>query len=417
VLVIYSFLLKAYSFAAWAIAPWNPKAGKWIRGRKGLMDAIRKGMSGDDRPVVWMHCASLGEFEQGRPLLERIRKEYPRQRILLTFFSPSGYEVRKDHDGVDVVAYLPMDSPANAPAFLDAVKPVLAIFVKYEFWHYYLEALRHQQVPTLLVSAIFRKSQPFFKTYGSFWRNMLSSYNHIFLQDEASLALLRGIGQGDHASVSGDTRFDRVIEIASRGGELPLLAEFCKGHPVVVAGSTWIEDEETLAHYANSHADIRFVIVPHEPGPPQVKDILRRFSDTVLYSSLNAGRSMAEARVLVIDGVGLLARAYRYATVTYVGGGFGGDGVHNVLEAGVYDKPVVMGPVYEKFREAVDLVECGGATVVESVVDLEREMDRLMADKDHREICGRAAGEYIRGKAGATDRIMGYIQEKRLLTS
>ena len=415
--VIYSIFIGLYPLLARILSPWNAKARKWVAGRRGLFEGLEKGLAAGSGPVIWMHCASLGEFEQGRPLLERFRKEHPRHRILLTFFSPSGYEVRKNYEGADMVCYLPMDSPSNAREFLDLVHPELAVFVKYEFWHHYLDELRRRQVPTLLLSAIFRKSQPFFRPYGGFWRNMLRAYTHLFLQDQASLDLLQGIGFGDRASISGDTRFDRVSEIARTGYEVPGLKQFCGSYDVLVAGSTWEEDEDVLVHFVNQRTDLRTIIAPHEPGPSEIADIRRKFRDTLLYSEWKAGGSMEGARVLILDGMGMLANAYRHATVTYVGGGFGDDGVHNVLEAAVYYKPVVIGPVYDKFREAVELVDLGGAIVVDSAVKLEREMTLGLSNAMDLHGIGTIAGEYVRKRTGATETVMRYIQENRLLTN
>jgi len=417
VLFLYELFIRAYPLLARAISPWNPKAQRWVEGRREVMDRLRQAMSRGDGPVVWMHCASLGEFEQGRPVLERIRAEYPGHRFLLTFFSPSGYEVRKDYPGADHVDYLPMDSKIHASDFLNTVRPALAIFVKYEFWYHYLVALQSRGVPTLLVSGIFRPGQPFFRGYGSFWRNMLGCFTHLFLQNMDSLALVKSIGLAERSSISGDTRCDRVMEIAAQGEPVPGLAEFCGTHPVIVAGSTWEEDEDVLTHYANDRKDLRLILAPHEPGPGQIKDIRRKFHGTILYSEWKEGRDPGDARVLVLDGMGLLARAYRMATVAYVGGGFGEDGVHNVLEAAVYDIPVVIGPEYDKFREAVDLIELGGAIEVDSAVSFEKVMDGLLHDPDDRERAGKVAGNYVRERSGASSSILSYIQENRLLTN
>ena len=414
---IYSALIWSYRLLAILIAPWNPKARKWVEGRRGLMDRISQGLSKGKGPVIWMHCASLGEFEQGRPLLERLRKDHPGHRILLTFFSPSGYEVRKDYDVADLVTYLPLDTAEHAREFLELTRPVLALFVKYEFWHHYLSELRRRQVPTLLVSGIFRRGQPFFRSYGGFWRRMLGSFTHLFLQDQASLELLRGIGFGDRISRSGDTRCDRVVAIAREGGTVPGLVEFCGDHPVLVAGSTWEEDEDVICHYVNHREDLRTILAPHEPGPSQIKDIRRKFKDIILYSEWRSGQPFGAARVLVLDAMGLLARSYRQGTVAYVGGGFGEDGVHNVLEPAIFDIPVIIGPEYVKFKEAVDLIANGGALEIGSAVDFEQEMTRLLNDRESRTLAGKSAGDYVRERSGATDAIMAYIQEKRLLTS
>ena len=246
---------------------------------------------------------------------------------------------------------------------------------------------------------------------------MLGCFSRIFLQDQASLDLVRGIGLGDRSIVGGDTRFDRVVEIADKGSEVPGLSAFCGSHDVLVAGSTWEEDEDVLVHFVNQRTCLRTIIAPHEPGPSEVADIRKKFKDTILYSEWRSGRSMEGARVLILDGMGMLASAYRHATIAYVGGGFGEDGVHNVLEAAVHDKPVVIGPEFEKFREAVDLVDLGGAIVVESAVELEREMGSLLSNGMDRHGIGRIAGDYVRERTGATDSVMRYIQENRLLTN
>jgi 3-deoxy-D-manno-octulosonic-acid transferase len=418
VLVVYNLFLKIYGLAVRAISPWNLKARFWLQGRKGLNNILADNLSSQPPGGIWMHCASLGEFEQGRPVLEAIKSHWPDRAITLTFFSPSGYEVCKNYEVADHVFYLPIDSSANAKLFLNALRPSLVIFVKYEFWHYYLKELKNREIPTILISAIFRKNQPFFRVYGAFWRNMLDCFTHLFLQDEASLSLLREIGFQDKASCAGDTRFDRVLTIANIAEDISTIHDFCAGHKVIIAGSTWLEDEETIAHYANSHAGIRFVIAPHEPGQTEIANLKQKFPGCLLYSAYkNDPSRIHEAHVLIIDTIGILSRIYRYATVAYVGGGFGGDGVHNVLEAAVFNKPVVMGPVFHKFREAVELSELGGAIPVDNALDFEKVMDSLLFDEDRCRMVGKIAGDYVREKAGATTAILDHIQEKRLLTN
>ena len=406
-------------------AIWNPKARLWLKGRKEpvtnlgfgnseLMTTGRQPGSGHAMRVVWMHCASLGEFEQGRPLLEMIRKQYPDCRIVLTFFSPSGYEVRKNYPGADQVAYLPMDSKKNARAFIDAVQPSLVLWVKYEYWYYYLVELKKRNIPTLLVSGIFRRDQPFFKWYGRLHRYMLESFTHFFVQTAASKTLLERIGFQNNATVSGDTRFDRVIAIAEEPSALPSIEQFCGRHPVIVAGSTWIEDEEELDHFANTNPDIKFIIAPHAVPEDHIRQIEKLFSNTVRFSQLN---NEVSKNVLIIDNVGMLSKLYRYATIAYVGGGFGEDGVHNVLEAAVYGKPVVFGPEYDKYIEAVELLEAGGGFSIENALEMEAQLNTLLHDDAQYRASCEAARQYVYSKKGATNAILQYIQEKRLLTN
>lgn len=422
-LFLYNIFLLLYGAAIRIAALWNPKAKLWLAGRKGGVPGIGWRVPGADNPqpqtrnpeprTVWMHCASLGEFEQGRPLLEAIRRNYPNARILLTFFSPSGYEVRKNYEGVDKVAYLPMDNKKAARAFIDEVQPSLVLWVKYEYWYYFLTELKRRNIPTLLVSGIFRNDQPFFKWYGRLHRYMLESFSHFFVQTQASADLLKTIGFNNNITVSGDTRFDRVINIAEAFTAIEPVEKFCGNHPVIVAGSTWTEDEEELDHYANTHPGIRFIIAPHEVHEEHIREIEKLFKHAVRYSAIE--HIKPGTNVLIIDNVGMLSRLYRYATITYVGGGFGEDGVHNVLEAAVYGKPVVMGPEYDKYIEAIELVETGGAFPIENALELEKQLDELFNDRSIYEASCAAARNYVYSKKGATASILDYIQEKRLL--
>lgn len=365
-----------------------------------------------------MHVASLGEFEQGLPILIALRKTYPQYKILLTFFSPSGYEVRRNDPSADFVFYLPMDSPSRAARFLNIVQPSLALFVKYEFWYYYLDETRARNIPLLLVSGVFREDQPFFKWYGAMHRRMLSFFSFLFVQDDASAALLHSIGVKDNVVVSGDTRFDRVLEIASGAGPIRPVEVFCGEAPVVVAGSTWTDDDEELDHYANTHHDIRFIIAPHDIGPERLAECKTLYKHSMLYSEFlaNGEQRNTGCNVLIIDNIGMLSRLYRYATVCYVGGGFGDDGIHNILEAAVYAKPVVFGPVYEKYREGAEMLDAGGAFTIDDALELEALLDDLLQGPEAME-AGAAAASYVQSKAGATERVMRYIQEKRLLIS
>ena len=395
----------------------NPKARAWVQGRKGLFRRLESSFPNGVAPRVWIHCASLGEFEQGRPLLEAIRKAFPGCRILLTFFSPSGYEKRKNHPEADHVEYLPLDSRRNAERFLDKVKPDLAVFVKYEYWHRLLSTLNERRVPTLLVSAIFRPSQPFFKPYGSFWRGMLGCFERIFVQDEASMRLLEGVGLADRLEVAGDTRFDRVIEVASNAETVPEVASFCLGHRVLVAGSTWSEDEELLAAYASGHPDLRLIIAPHEVHESHIADLEERFPSSARLTHVREMGVSKDVRLLIVDGIGLLSRLYRHADIAYVGGGFKRSGIHNILEAAIYGKPVFFGPNHKKAREAGELIAAGGAFSVDGVKDLRRKADPLWNDPETLREAGSISERYVREGAGATARILDYIHRNRLLTS
>lgn len=422
--LIYTFFLYLYKLGIRIASLANPKAALWIKGRKEIFETIRKKMLTvaptlpGQPPVIWMHCASLGEFEQGRPLLEQVRRSHPSAKIILTFFSPSGYEVRKNYEGADAVFYLPMDSPANAKRFIDAIQPSLVLWVKYEYWFHYLSELKRRAIPLLLVSGIFRESQPFFKWYGGLWKEMLYCFTHFFVQNEASVQLLAGLGIKENVSLSGDTRFDRVISIASQATSVLYVDSFCKEDRVLVAGSTWDEDEVELLHYIKSHPGIKFIIAPHEVDEANIQDVKKMFPGALRYSTLVEwkGTIPEGCHILLIDNIGMLANLYRYATVAMVGGGFGASGIHNVLEAAVYGKPVVFGPVYEKYDEAVGLVEAGGAWVATGPITLENVLDELFDDKEKLNKSGAAAKQFVHDRAGASEEILSYIQEKRLLT-
>ncbi len=393
-----------------------------MKGRKNSYKELRSNPPSSNQALIWMHCASLGEFEQGRPLLESIKQKYPDVSIALSFFSSSGYEVMKNYKGADQVFYLPLDNPAKAKKIVDALNPSLVLWVKYEFWFHYLNELKTRNIPVLLVSGIFRDSNTFFKWYGGIWRKMLECFTHFFVQDETSKNLLATLGIHEGITVSGDTRFDRVIEIARKFEPLPVIEQFCGDNKILVAGSTWEDDEAELIHYAKANPQIKFIIAPHEIDKENIEDVRKEFTDAILYSELiNQGQQTVDQeathRVLIIDNVGMLSRLYHYADITYVGGGFGAGGVHNVLEAAVYGKPVLYGPEYERYAEAIGLVECGGGVPVESALDLEAVLKELWEDKNLLELKGAAAKNYVYSKAGATAKIIQFIQEKRLLTS
>lgn len=419
-LLFYAIFLKLFAVGIRIASIFNSKAKRWIKGRTNWWEQLQQFDPNTNSPTVWMHCASLGEFEQGRPLLESIRLSHPSARILLTFFSPSGYEIRKNYPGADLVMYLPIDSKKNAHQFIAYLKPTLVLWVKYEYWYYYLQELKQQEVPILLVSGIFRQSQPFFKSYGQLWKNMLGSFDQLFIQNNDSALLLKSIGFENKVSVTGDTRFDRVCSIAAQWEPLPaVLTNFCQSHPVIVAGSTWEADEELLIHYSKTYPHIRFIIAPHEVSEERIKDLHEEFPDGIRYSQLLKldAASSTQNNVLIIDNIGMLSKLYHYANITYVGGGFNESGIHNILEAAVYGKPVVFGPVYEKFAEAKDLVKAGAAFSISTALELENLLNELFNNNALLQNSSQIAGEYVQQHRGATEKIMQYIQENRLLMS
>ena len=405
--LLYDFILFCYALLLQLAAPFVPKAAAWVAGRRGLLPHIDAALAGDPAPRVWFHCASLGEFEQGRPLMEAYCRAHPGTKLVLTFFSPSGYEVRRSWPGADYVFYLPLDTRANARAFLDAVQPQLAVFVKYEFWYHFLAEARHRNVPTVAVSAIFRSDQVFFKPWGGFFRQTLRLLSHIFTQNEASVALLRHIGI-TQVSVTGDTRFDTVAATAlAPARALPLVEAFvADGAPVLVVGSAWPEDLPALAPLLRCFASqIRVLLAPHEITEANLQQIEAVLPGQVLRYSQAEAATVAGARLLLFDNVGLLSQLYRFGQFAYVGGAFG-KGLHNTLEAAAFGLPMFFGPVYTRFQEAVDLVELGCATPVRTAAELEKAFARLLADDTIRLKKQDLALEYVHQQAGATERIM-----------
>jgi 3-deoxy-D-manno-octulosonic-acid transferase len=395
-------------------ALFNPKAKLFVSGRKNLLANIRYALIDERRPRIWMHCASLGEFEQGKPVLEKLRQQYPHFALVLTFFSPSGYEVRKEYPGVDYVFYLPADSPYNAKRFLRYIKPELAIFVKYEFWYFLLSQVARQQIPCILISSVFRKDQPFFKWYGSLHRHMLQTFTHIFTQDVASAELVKKTGMYD-VTVAGDTRFDTVIESVRSAMPLPIAEQFCGEYKILVAGSTWEEDEALLVKALEAFPPSwKLILVPHEVDEAHIRKIEALFDgQTDRWSAWNGQTSK---RVLLVDQVGFLLHLYRFADVAWIGGGFGKEGVHNVLEAAVYGIPVLHGPVYDHFLEAVELVKTGGALEIATNQDIMLTISNWERDRAAYEQACRAAKNHVYSKAGATSAILDYLSEKKTLS-
>ncbi|MFY7965692.1 MAG: 3-deoxy-D-manno-octulosonic acid transferase [Chitinophagaceae bacterium] len=413
--LLYNFFIQLYAFVASVISIYNSKAKKWVDGRKNVLQEIENKLQGNTSKIVWIHCASLGEFEQGRPVMEKLKSQSADIKIFLTFFSPSGYEVQKNYAGADFIFYLPIDTVKNAKLFLSIVNPSLIIYIKYEFWYHYLINAKERNIPVILVSGTFRSSQPFFKWYGKLHREMLGCFTHLFVQNDASYNLLRNIGFDAKTVVSGDTRFDRVLKLLNDKEHFEIIEKFIGNSKVIVAGSTWTEDDEELDHYANTHPEIKFIIAPHEINKDRLNECLSLYKHAVLYSKIETAKT--DCNVLIIDNIGMLSKLYKYATICLVGGGFGGDGVHNVLEAAVYKKPVIFGPVYNKFIEAIELENAKGAFSVEDALELESTLNDLLTDKKLYQQACENAGNYVQSKAGATQKIVDLIYANRLLTN
>jgi len=360
-----------------------------------------------DAKYIWFHAASLGEFEQGRPLIERIKKRYPEYKILLTFFSPSGYEVRRDYRGADIVCYLPLDKPRNVKKFLDIIQPCMAFFIKYEFWKNYLNELNKRQIPVYSVSSIFRKDQVFFKWYGGSYRKVLSNFDQLFVQNETSKRFLSKIGI-EKVTVVGDTRFDRVLEIRQEAKDLPLVEAFKRESLTIVAGSSWAPDEDLFIEYFNTHPGIKLIIAPHVIDENHLVEIISKLKRPyVRYSKANE-QNVKNADCLIIDGYGLLSSIYRYGEIAYIGGGFG-VGIHNILEAAVYGIPVIFGPKYQKFMEARQLIEEKGAFSIKDGEELNQLLDKMTSDKEFLKESGSNAGNYVTKNLGASELILSQI--------
>lgn len=401
---LYNIGIALYDFAIGIAARRNPKARQWKEGRRGIFDKMQRAIAPDDR-VIWVHSASLGEFEQGRPIIEKIKEQYPGYKILLTFFSPSGYEIRKNYPKADYIFYLPSDKPANVRRFLDIAHPEAAIFIKYEFWLNYLGELRKRKIPTYIVSAIFRRRSVFFRFYGGAWRKALGTFSTLFVQNEESKQLLASIGR-NNVVVAGDTRFDRVAAIARAAKRIPLIEAFKGESRLFVAGSTWGPDEELLQQLINDNPGIRFVVAPHEMDEQRIRRIIDNTrGGAVRYTQCDATTDFTDVQVLILDTVGILSSVYGYASWSYIGGGFG-VGIHNTLEAATFGLPMAFGPNYTKFKEARDMIALGAARSISSADELEAWFAPLRDDETERLRVSRLAANYTLSNCGATDMIV-----------
>lgn len=408
---MYSLIIHLYAFFIELISPFHKKARLMRLGQWKTNGILREKIDRNAK-YIWFHASSLGEFEQGRPLIEKIKAEHPEYKILLTFFSPSGYEVRKNYGGVDVVCYLPFDTPYRVKKFLDLSKPVMAIFIKYEFWDNYLSELKRRNIPVYIVSAIFRKEQLFFKWYGGMYRKVLSYFTHIFVQDDASRELLSKYGV-TNVSVFGDTRFDRVQDVYKNTKQVPMVDLFVNNNRsdnqlTMVAGSSWQQDEEVYLNYFNDHPELKLIIAPHEIHKDHLMHIESMLKRPSIRLSEATEKDIKGKSCLIVDSFGLLSSIYRYGDLAYIGGGFGA-GIHNVLEAAVYGIPVIFGPKYQKFKEARDLLQVGGAFSITDEKTFESKMEELSTYRDLLEAAGAAAGDFVKSNIGATNRIIASI--------
>ena len=407
--MIYNLAMYILELGLKLAALFSDKPAKMVKGHREVFDLLKSKIDCNAR-YIWFHAASLGEFEQGRPLIERIRKEYPQYKILQTFFSPSGYEVRKNYAGADIVCYLPIDTPSNVKKFVDLVNPCMVFFVKYEFWQNYLNALYKKGIPVYSVSSIFRPGQIFFRWYGKSYQRVLKTFAHLFVQNQESKMLLAGIGV-DHTTVVGDTRFDRVLDICAAAKQLPLVQKFKGDALTFVAGSSWGPDEDIFISYFNAHPEMKLIIAPHVVNDGHLKEIESKLQRSCIRYTQATEDNVEQADCLIIDCYGLLSSIYRYGEISYIGGGFG-VGIHNVLEAAVYGIPVIFGPNNKKFREAQHLLANKGGFEINGYDDFEQLMNRFLSDEAYLKQSGKAAGDYVKGNAGAMELIMNHVFAK-----
>ncbi|WP_214071941.1 glycosyltransferase N-terminal domain-containing protein [Mucilaginibacter sp. dw_454] len=401
-LLLYNTGLRIYYLLILLFSAFNQKAALWIKGRRGV-SYIKFDQS------IWFHFASLGEFEQGRPVLEQIRTQHPDAKIVVTFFSPSGYEIRKNTPLADAVYYLPLDTAQNAREFIDAINPAIAIFTKYEYWYHFFKQLNDRQIPLYIISGIFRPGQIFFKWYGGLHRKMLSFVTHFFVQDKQSKQLLQTVNI-NNVTISGDTRFDRVWANAQNPKELPQIAEFKAGHKVFIAGSTWPADEQLIAQLISQHPDWKFIIAPHEIGEDKINNLINLLpaNSYIRHSQLQSQISNLTSQILFIDNIGMLSSLYQYGDIAYIGGGFGA-GIHNTLEAAAFGLPVIFGPNYSRFKEAHDLITLGAGFSIDDAASLKITTDNLINDQSFCADAGYKAKEYVQQNVGATTIILSAI--------
>jgi 3-deoxy-D-manno-octulosonic-acid transferase len=416
--VLYTFFVFLASQIVKLLALFSPKIKLFVEGRKTVFQTLQSKISPLDK-TIWFHAASLGEYEQGLPVIEKIKVKFPKHKIIVSFFSPSGYEVRKNNTVADVTVYLPLDTKSNAKQFIELAHPDLVFFIKYEFWPNYLNELKKQNIKTYLISGIFREKQAFFKWYGGFYRNALQTFDYFFVQNESSKILLQNIGF-NNVKISGDTRFDRVVSILERDNSLDFIAQFKNDKTTIVIGSSWPKDENLLVSYINKSADeVKFIIAPHNIKSEQILELKNSISKkTVLFSEINSDSegtsrdlSLRDFDVFIIDTIGILTKIYSYADIAYVGGGFGNPGVHNILEPATFGVPIVIGPNYSHFAEATALVNLGGCISISNQNNLKESFDNLIQNPDERFEKGHICSTFVQMNKGATDVILKHITE------
>lgn len=411
----YQIFVFIFRFGLGLASFFNPKAKRWVKGRENWRKQLKDQLKGRQN-CVWVHCASLGEFEQGRPFIEKIKKEHPSYTIILSFFSPSGYELRKNYEDADVVTYLPMDFKKNARDFIELLNPQLVVFIKYEYWFNYLNELEKRQIPTFLLSGILWKELFFFKGYGKWFAKQLSAFEHFFVQNEESAKLLKSIGY-KNSTVCGDSRFDRVIELPKEDFQPQALEAFVQKKEALIFGSSWEKENEFAVKLAQALPKQKMIIAPHEIDAAKVSKLKSKFSKAVLWSEIEADRatkSLNETQVLIIDSIGMLSKLYRYGKIAIIGGGFGA-GIHNTLEAAVYGCPLLFGPNYQRFQEANDLIELNAAFSVTNYIEFETKIQELLNNYDFYQKASEAAGKYVKENSGATESIVEYLRNNRMI--
>lgn len=405
--LLYDIFIVLYAFAARLLSLESSKARLWVKGRKSILKKLRENINPRDE-IIWFHCASLGEFEQGRPLIERIRERQPQYKILLTFYSPSGYEVRKNYQFADYIYYLPSDSHRQARQFFDIVNPKMIFFIKYEFWYNYINEAHKRNIPFYSVSSIFRKNQLFFKWYGKWSLKLLKTIKHFFVQNEESKQLLNAHGI-DQVSITGDTRFDRVSDIVNKIQPISLINHFRDEKFMFVCGSTWAPDEILIARLIH-HYDFKMILAPHEVDEAHIEEIehLLIGKKTIRYTNIQGVADLQDVQVIIVNTIGLLSSLYQYGNLCYIGGGFG-KGIHNILEAATFGKPIIFGPHYKKFQEAIDLINCGAAFSINIYDKLKDIFESLYNNKDLIDQCGEKARQYVVSHTQATEKIYRFI--------
>lgn len=407
-LFFYTILTHIASLILKLLALFSPKLKLFVEGRKDVFPTLKSKINPSDK-VIWVHAASLGEYEQGIPVMEALKKEFPEHKLVVSFFSPSGYEVRKNNTLADATVYLPLDTQSNAKEFIKTIHPELVIFIKYEFWPNYLNELKRLNIPTYLVSGIFREKQAFFKWYGGFYREALKTFNHFFVQNDSSKKLIQSIGF-NNVTISGDTRFDRVVDILNRDNSLDFIENFKNNQTTIVIGSSWPKDEELLVNYINqSSNEVKFIIAPHNIKEEQISSLTSSIKKKTVLFSEKENKNLGEFQVFIIDTIGILTKIYSYADIAYVGGGFGNPGVHNILEPATFGVPIVIGPNYSHFAEATALVHQEGCISIKTNDELKLAFDSLLYNSDERLEKGHICKTFVQINKGATKKIITHI--------